>query len=387
LIGATTRSGSSARGRLKARTKGLAAVTAASALVLTACGSDDKGSDSSGADFYKGKTIQMVVPLAPGGGTDIAMRVIAKYLSKHIKGEPKIVVLNEDNGGDSIIGVNQYIHDGSDDGKSIVALGNSNHVAVLFGNSEVEYDLTKDLTPLVGTIGGGVMIARSDTGLTSGADLADYDKQLFFGGRRPDGSFIQRALGLKLLGVEVKELLGYEGASDLDVAFQQGETNVNGVSTTTFLQDDADLVESGDVVPLYTEGGFDADGNVIADPALPDYPTIADVYKEINGTDPSGEEWEAYKTLNVSAAIDKALYVGSDAPKDAVAALQAGITAMLADPDFQTEAKDLLGDYPVLTGEETKERVDKYILNPDPDGLAYVQKLAKDTYGIDLADG
>jgi hypothetical protein len=354
---------------------------------VSACGKEDKGGGD-GGPFYAGKTMELIVPLAPGGGTDIAMRIFAKYLPKYIDGNPKMVTINQDNGGNSIIAANQYIHDGSDGGLNLLALGGSNHSAVLFGNAQVEYHPNEDLIPLAGTTSGGVMVARSDTGLKSGADLKDFQGQLFFGGRRPEGSYMKRTLGFKILGTKVKELLGYEGAANLDVAFEQGETNINGVSSSTFLQDNLDKVKSGEQVVLYTEGSLDSNGEIVRDPALPDYPSIAEVYESIHGQAPSGEDWEAYKVLAAAdGGVDKGLYIDKDAPQAAVDALNAAMPKMLKDPEFIAEAKDLLGDYPVLSGEQMRELVDKNIINSDSQALDYIKGWARQTYGVDLAEG
>src|SRR5215468_1900226 len=46
------------------------------------------------ADFYKGKTVTLVVSSSPGGGYDIMARTIAKYLGRHLPGNPRIVISN-----------------------------------------------------------------------------------------------------------------------------------------------------------------------------------------------------------------------------------------------------------------------------------------------------
>src|SRR4051812_32007745 len=51
------------------------------------------------ADFYKGKTISMIVGYSAGGGYDIYARMIAPYLTKHLPGNPTVVVQNMDGAG------------------------------------------------------------------------------------------------------------------------------------------------------------------------------------------------------------------------------------------------------------------------------------------------
>lgn len=356
------------------------------ALSLTAC-RDDAGGGNGDGPFYEGETIEFYVPLAAGGGTDIAIRLFAKYLPEYIPGNPTAVVINDDHGGNSLIGASQYAQEGSNGGLRLVGLGASNHSAFLFGNAQVEYTPNGDLIPLAGTQGGGLMVARADTGLTAGADLKDYTGTLYFGGRRPEGSFIKRALTFQLLGVQVEELLGYEGAANLDVAFQQGELNVNGVSTSTFLQDSLPLVESGEQVVLWTEGLLGPDGEIVRDPAVPDWPHVGEVYEQIYGEPPSGQEWEAYKLLAAAdGGVDKGLYIHEDAPAEAVEALLAAVDEMLADPAFVEEAKVQMGDYPVLNGPDFGATVEANLVNADQQALDWLKDWVRDRYGVDLAE-
>ena len=46
------------------------------------------------ADFYRGRTIQMVIGVSAGGDYDLRARLLARYMSKHIPGNPKIVPQN-----------------------------------------------------------------------------------------------------------------------------------------------------------------------------------------------------------------------------------------------------------------------------------------------------
>jgi hypothetical protein len=372
---------------IRSRLQWLLAVVCAIGLAATmmACSRGGGGSDK---PFYEGKTIEYLVPLEAGGSTDIATRLFAKYMPKYIPGNPKTVVKNEENGGNSLIAANHYMQDGSKDGTHLLALGGSNHSAFLFGNTQVEYTPGKDLIPLAGTTSGGLMIARADTGLKSAADLKGYDKQLFLGGRRPEGSFFKRALSFQLLGVPVKELLGYEGTSNLDIAFEQGELNVNGVGTPAFFQDNMPKVKSGEQVVLWTEGALDGSGGIVRDPVLPDYPSIAEVYQQLKGAAPGGPEWEAYKVLAAAdGGVDKGLYVKDDVPKEQLGILQAAVDKTLGDPEFVKEAKELLGDYPVLNGADFGKLVDANIVNANKDGLTWLKNWARDKYQLDLSEG
>src|SRR6266508_3083275 len=72
------------------------------------------------ADFYKGKTVTMVVGTPAGGGYDIYARLLARHLGKYIPGNPSIVVQNRPGAG-GIIATN-YVYDvAPQDGSVILA--------------------------------------------------------------------------------------------------------------------------------------------------------------------------------------------------------------------------------------------------------------------------
>ena len=46
------------------------------------------------SDFYRGKTIRIVVGFSPGGGYDANARLLSRYLGAHIPGRPNVIVEN-----------------------------------------------------------------------------------------------------------------------------------------------------------------------------------------------------------------------------------------------------------------------------------------------------
>src|SRR6516164_3798143 len=46
------------------------------------------------ADFYRGKTLRMIIGYGPGGGYDIYGRLVAEFLPRHLPGNPVIITQN-----------------------------------------------------------------------------------------------------------------------------------------------------------------------------------------------------------------------------------------------------------------------------------------------------
>jgi tripartite-type tricarboxylate transporter receptor subunit TctC len=89
--------------------------------------------------FYKGKTIRLIVGLAPGGGYDLYSRVIARQMGKHIPGNPTIVVKNMAGAG-SVIAANHMYKAAKPDGLTIGHILGGLFLQQLLGNPAIEFD-------------------------------------------------------------------------------------------------------------------------------------------------------------------------------------------------------------------------------------------------------
>ena len=69
--------------------------------------------------FYEGKTIRFIIASGPGGGTDTAGRLVARFLPKYLPGNPKIIVQNMPGGGGTIAN-NYFASEVKPDGLTIM---------------------------------------------------------------------------------------------------------------------------------------------------------------------------------------------------------------------------------------------------------------------------
>jgi hypothetical protein len=91
---------------------------------------------------FAGKQIEIVVPFAPGGATDVGARFLAPFLEKHLPGKPRVNVVNRAGGG-SILGANWFAQNAKPDGLIFLFTTSSTSHPFLFGQKEVAYDLLK----------------------------------------------------------------------------------------------------------------------------------------------------------------------------------------------------------------------------------------------------
>jgi tripartite-type tricarboxylate transporter receptor subunit TctC len=330
--------------------------------------------------FYQAKNLEIIVPFGAGGGTDTFGRFIASYIGKHTEGEPAIQVLNIPGGG-SVNGANEFVKVRKHDGYTALLTSGSTHLPYLLGEPAVQYDL-KGMVPLLAAPQGGAVYASSSTGISNPKDALNPKEPLIYAGISATGNDLVTLLSFKLLGMNVKPILGYDGRGPSRVAFEQGESNIDYQTVSAYNKNVKLLVEEGKAIPLYSFGMLDENGDVIRDPAFPDLPSVKEVYKEIHGKDPSGIEWDAYKVfLGAGFSVQKVLWLHSDAPQEAVDALAKAGQGIASDAEFNEKAEEALGGYELITGKKLEGAI-KTITSASDEVLDWVHNYLEQDLGI-----
>ena len=94
------------------------------------------------ADFYRGKTLTLVVGYTVGGGYDAYARVLARYMTKHLPGNPTIIVQNMPGAG-SLRSANYLFSVAPKDGTVFGMFGRGLAMEPLIGSSATQYDSRK----------------------------------------------------------------------------------------------------------------------------------------------------------------------------------------------------------------------------------------------------
>jgi hypothetical protein len=114
---------------------------------------------------------------------------------------------------------------------------------------------------------------------------------------------------------------------------------------------------------------------LVRDPAAPDIPTVAEVYQQIYGKDPSGPAWEAYKaSVRAFGNGGKILMAHPNIPPAAMAALEQAADAMARDPEFLARAEVVLEGYGLQTGQPLKDTVSA-IGQTSPETIKWLREL------------
>lgn len=212
-------------------------------VTTTANSEGNTGSNTEQVDWPK-KPIQLYIPAKAGGGTDIKVRVIAKYLQEEL-GQP-IVIVNQDSGGGAV--AFESVRTAKPDGYTLLAFHNGMQVLYhtgVYDHTYEEFTTVADLSFITSQ----AYIADNKSGLKDINDLVEKAKanpgKLTFGIQTGGLSHLIFGLFEKETNVDMKEL---EAGTEVDklAAIKGGFIDVAIVSSAQAKQYEA----SGDVTVL-----------------------------------------------------------------------------------------------------------------------------------------
>ena len=305
---------------------------------------------------YSGETIEMLIPLAEGGGTDTWARFVAAELTDAVPGQPGLAPVNDD-GGEGILGTNHFMTSAKTDGTDVLVSTASTVVPYLLDMPAVRYDFG-ELRPILANGTGAVVYARTGAGVQGIEDLVDREKPLVFGGIAATSLDLTTMLAFDLIGADVESTFGFEGRGPVNLALQRGEVDIDYQTTSSYGPAVEPLVEDGTAVPLFSLGQVDEAGEIVRDPNFPDLPTVVEAYEQLHGREPDPDALETYRAiLALTYTYQKALWVPEDTPDEALELLRSTAEEMGADPEFQKSAAEVLGGYPLDASPDLSERI------------------------------
>lgn len=354
-------------------------MTAVAAAMAVALGAAPTAAQHS----FAGQTIEVVVPFAPGGATDVAARFLDRFLERHLEGNPRVEVTNRAGGG-SILGANWFEQNARPDGLTILFTTSSTSNPFVLGQSEVEYDLAA-YRMAYGLPFGSVTYVSAATGITSPEEFVNHTGPLIYGGIAAAASDLPTLLSFEVLEVDVRSVLGFTGRGPIRLAFERGETNVDFQFTPVYMTQVADTVAAGSAVALMTGGALDDEGRLRArDPAVPDLPSVHEVYVDLHGEEPSGVVWEAYEAMGaLTLAFGLTAYLHPDTPDEIVAAFAEAVERINADPEFIEEGAQVVGGYAMVSPVEAESAL-RAALQPSDEVRAYLIELLSEKFGVDF---
>ncbi len=306
--------------------------------------------------FYRGRTVTLVVGTSPGGINDISARLVAKHLSRFIPGNPNIIVQNVPGGG-GLVTANRIFNASERDGSVITKLERAVPQLAIQGNPNANFDPMKftwlgslssyanDAYLLLVNAGHEAHtvadLKRPGVLVTVGADTV-ASSNLIFG-----------LIARKVLGLNVNVVRGYTGAAPMFLAMQSGELDGQMVGLSSIRSGQRELWNRGAFRPLLQFG------RTARLAELPDIPTGREL-----ATDPESLALIEFAELPFFMALPFAAPPGL--PSDRATALRVAFMTMCSDPAFVKEAEALGFDLSPIDGTEVTKLIARSAATPKP---------------------
>ena len=276
-------------------------------------------------DFYRGKTLNLMIGSGAGGGVDQVSRAVARHLGKHVPGNPTVVPRNM--GGAGGLQVLNHIQSvAPKDGSTIGIVLPSLVFDPLFTGKSEGYDPLR-----LKWLGGparyaSVAIAwNAATPVRRAQDL--LTQELVVGAASVASSSASDAYVMRhILGYKYRVITGYQSGADIDLAMQRGETQGRaniawyGIKTRN-----AEWLRDGKISLLYQMG-------LKRHPDIPvDVPLSLDLTRTPLERQMLELKFSAYD-------VGYAFMAPPETPPERVAVLRAAMTAAVNDPAFRADA-------------------------------------------------
>jgi len=303
------------------------------------------------AEFYKGKTVDLMVGYSAGGGYDVYARMIARYIGKHIPGNPTVVVKNLDGAG-SLRLANALYNQLPKDGTVFGTVARGAAFDPLLGNKAAQFDASK--FTWIGSANDevSVCVAWHTSGVTKIEDT--FDKELVVGGTGPTADTDQfPRIANGVLGTKMKIVTGYPGGNDVSLAMERGEVQGRcGWSWSSVIATRKDWYDSKKIHVLVQM-------SLAKHPDLPNVPLILDLAK-------TPEQKQILTLVFARQALGRPYMAPPGVPQDRAEALRKAFMDTMKDPEFLAEA-------------------DKAKLEITPIDGAKIQQIVADAYKVDPA--
>ena len=315
------------------------------------------------AQFYKGRTVTLIIPSAPGGVNDLAGRLVAQYLGKYIPGNPTVIPQNLP-GSSGVVAANRIYNSAEKDGSVISIIERGAPQVAILGDPNAKYDPTR--FTWLGSISSYaddayVMLVNAGSPVPNVADLRKPGVSITLGAMNPGTTNLTfPLLAREVLGLNINVVRGYTGAAPIFLAMQTGELDGQVIGLSSLKAGQSKLWEDHKVRALIQFGRATR---------------LAEV-----GDAPTGRELaqdaDARALLEFAEQpffIALPFMAPPEVPTDRAEALQGAFMQVMTDPGFIEGARRLNLDLSPIDGETVRKMIVKAAQTPKSVIARYVQ--------------
>jgi tripartite-type tricarboxylate transporter receptor subunit TctC len=300
------------------------------------------------AEFYKGKTVNLLIGVSPGGEYDLQARLVARHIGKHIPGRPNVVPQNMTGAG-GLNMANYLASIAARDGTYIGMMSNTLPSLQAVGGRGVKFDVTKYLW--LGTIAPVVetMAVWHTAEVKTVADARD--REIIAGSTgRGSTTHVYPSMMNEFLGTKFKIVLGYQGGNLVNLAMERGEVQARNNTWSSWKATRPAWLKEKKIVVIAQAGPRASDL---------DAPSVEELAR-------TSDDRKAIELVMSGTRLGRPLAMAPDTPADRVAALRAAFRATMADPDFRAEAANANFEVNPVFGEDMQRTVEQIMATPKP---------------------
>jgi len=308
-------------------------------LILTA-----RSAISSTHDFYKNKTVRIIVGFAAGGGFDTYSRAIARHLGSHIPGNPTVIVENM-TGAASLIAANYLYKVAKPDGLTIGNIHGNQILNQVLGGQGIEFDARRFEWIGVPVKDSGACALTKASGITSLEKWRTSKTPVKLGGGGTGDTTTTNAKILKeVLGLPIQIVMGYKGTADMRLAAESGEL--------------AGACFQWESIKTTWRKGLDSGEIVVVIQTNPKpHPELAHVPNAIDEAKTEEARQLIQLGLHDVAAMTRPYVLTPGTPKERVQVVRKAFIDTLSDPNFVAEAKKSRLDVDPITGADLEKLI------------------------------
>ncbi len=275
-------------------------------------------------DFYKGKTISILVGAGEGGSFVPYAQILAEHMKRHIPGQPNIIVRTMGGQGGGLDTAIQMQNTVTKDGLTMAMTQQTIVLAQVINPEFARYDArTWNWIGNMAAIRN--MLAVWHTAKAQSVEAAKSAETIVGATGPSSPTYIMPSFLNRFAGTKFKIVSGYKGTADLNLAMQRGEIEVRGGSWVSVELAVPEFITEKKLKPIVF-------ASLDRDPGNKDVPTLAELV-----TDPQAKQ--AADFISAEAAFGRAFFFPPGVPADRVALIRKAFKAMITDPELLADAQ------------------------------------------------
>ena len=299
------------------------------------------------ADFYKDKTVTIIVGFTPGGGYDVYARQLARFLPDHIPGRPNIVVQNMPGAG-SLTAVRAVGTTQPKDGTVMVIFNPGLITQSVVEPEKVPFDFRR--YAFVGTVTPDfrVCYGYGPNGVKTWEEMMKRKEWIIGGTGKGSGNYVNGATMREVFNAPVKQILGFPGSNELRLAVERGEI-------------DGDCGSFHSIPPNWLAEGKVHPFVRFTSAKVAEMPDSARFIGDLAKT---ADQKELLDVVNGQDEVGRPFIVSRDIPAERLAILRKAFDALMKDPAFNADmVKQNLPVHPI-NGAESDQIVARMLKTP-----------------------